>query len=160
MTLHAAKGLEFACVFLPGWEEGLFPHSNSLASISDVEEERRLCYVAITRAKSELTILNAKRRLLYGTDNFNPPSRFINEIDNNYLDKEEIPIGKPKLRINRNNINESEEYNLGEHVHHEKYGDGVIIGIESSILTIAFPHPHGIVKIMKGHKCITKIEND
>ena len=159
MTVHSAKGLEFSYVFIIGMEEGIFPHTMSLME-NDIEEERRLCYVAITRAKKSLTILNAKRRLLYGSDSFNPPSRFINEIDDNYLDKEEIVIGKPRLKINRDNINEEIEYNLGEHVKHEKYGEGVIIGIESSILTIAFPHPHGIVKIMKGHKCITKIKND
>ena len=159
MTMHAVKGLEFDYVFVIGVEEGLFPHNMSLME-NDIEEERRLCYVAITRAKKSLTILNAKRRLLYGDDNFNPPSRFINEIDPEYLDKEEIVIGKPKLKINRANIDEDIEYSLGEHVKHEKYGEGVIIGIESSILTIAFPHPHGIVKIMKGHKCITKIKND
>ena len=159
MTVHSAKGLEFSHVFIIGMEEGIFPHNMSLME-NDIEEERRLCYVAITRAKEELTILNAKRRLLYGSDNFNPPSRFINEIDDKYLDKEEIVVGKPKLKINHDNINVYEEYNLGEHVKHEKYGEGVIIGIESSILTIAFPHPHGIVKIMKGHKCITKIKND
>ena len=159
MTVHSAKGLEFSYVFIIGLEEGIFPHTMSLME-NDIEEERRLCYVAITRAKKSLTILNAKRRLLYGSDNFNPPSRFINEIDDNYLDKEEIVVGKPRLKINRDNINEEIEYNLGEHVKHEKYGEGVIIGIESSILTIAFPHPHGIVKIMKGHKCITKIKND
>ena len=159
MTVHSAKGLEFSHVFIIGMEEGIFPHNMSLME-NDIEEERRLCYVAITRAKESLTILNAKRRLLYGSDNFNPPSRFINEIDDKYLDKEEIIVGKPRLKINRANIDEDIEYKLGEHVRHEKYGEGVIIGIESSILTIAFPHPHGIVKIMKGHKCITKIKND
>ena len=71
----------------------------------------------------------------------------LTQIDDKYLDKEEIVVGKPRLKINRDNINEEIEYNLGEHVKHEKYGEGVIIGIESSILTIAFPHPHDIVKI-------------
>ena len=159
MTVHSAKGLEFSHVFIIGMEEGIFPHTMSLME-NDIEEERRLCYVAITRAKKELTILNAKRRLLYGNDNFNAPSRFINEIDSKYLDKEETGNYNPRLAINRNNIDDTIEYKPGEHVKHDKYGEGVIIGIDSSILTIAFPHPHGIVKIMKGHKCITKIENE
>ena len=159
MTVHSAKGLEFSYVFIIGMEEGLFPHNMSLME-NDIEEERRLCYVAITRAKKGLTILNAKRRLLYGDDNFNAPSRFINEIDSKYLDKEETGNYNPKLAINRNNIDDTIEYKPGEHVKHDKYGEGVIIGIDSSVLTIAFPHPHGIVKIMKGHKCITKIENE
>ena len=159
MTVHSAKGLEFSYVFIIGMEEGLFPHNMSLME-NDIEEERRLCYVAITRAKKGLTILNAKRRLLYGDDNFNAPSRFINEIDSKYLDKEETGNYNPRLAINRTNIDDTIEYRPGEHVKHDKYGEGVIIGIDSSVLTIAFPHPHGIVKIMKGHKCITKIENE
>ena len=159
MTVHSAKGLEFSYVFIIGMEEGLFPHNMSLME-NDIEEERRLCYVAITRAKKGLTILNAKRRLLYGDDNFNAPSRFINEIDKKYLDKEETGNYNPRLAINRDNIDDTIEYKPGEHVKHDKYGEGVIIGIDSSVLTIAFPHPHGIVKIMKGHKCITKLENE
>ncbi len=161
MTIHSAKGLEFNNVFIVGLEEGIFPHSMCLYSDSEIEEERRLCYVAITRAKKNLSIINAKRRLLYGQDQFNPPSRFISEISDEYLDKDETNIIKNKFNrksiINKNNINEDEEYTLGEKVMHDKYGEGVIIGIESSFLTIAFKFPHGIVKIMKGHKSLKKV---
>ena len=79
MTLHSAKGLEFPVVFLIGMEEGVFPHNMSLME-DNIEEERRLCYVGITRAKDILYLTNAKRRMLYGKDTENMPSRFISEI--------------------------------------------------------------------------------
>ena len=159
MTVHSAKGLEFDNVFIVGMEEGIFPHNMSLASPNEIEEERRLCYVAITRAKKSLTLVNSKRRLLYGMENANPASRFINEISEEYLDKEEIKTGlfKNSKIFNNRNINSYEEYEAGEKVRHEKYGEGVIIAVDKTILTIAFAHPHGIVKIMKGHKSLSKI---
>ena len=159
MTVHSAKGLEFDNVFIVGMEEGIFPHNMSLASPSEIEEERRLCYVAITRAKKSLTLVNSKRRLLYGMENANPASRFINEISEEYLEKEEIKTGlfKNSKIFNNRNINSYEEYEAGEKVRHEKYGEGVIIAVDKTILTIAFAHPHGIVKIMKGHKSLSKI---
>ncbi len=160
MTVHSAKGLEFDNVFIVGLEEGIFPHSMCLCSNSEVEEERRLCYVAITRARKNLSLINAKRRLLFGQDQFNPPSRFIGEISDEYLDREDIKEARKGIfgkTLNNSNINENEEYTLGEKVKHDKYGEGVIIGIDKSILTIAFPHPHGIVKIMRGHKSIKKL---
>ena len=80
MTLHSAKGLEFKYVFMVGMEESLFPHSRSSENISELEEERRLCYVGITRARSKLHLTYAEFRRLYGQDSYNPPSRFINEI--------------------------------------------------------------------------------
>ena len=81
MTIHSAKGLEFNNVFLIGMEEGIFPHQAAFFDNNELEEERRLCYVAITRAKEKLYIVNAKRRTLYGIDSVNPPSRFISEIN-------------------------------------------------------------------------------
>lgn len=160
MTVHSAKGLEFNNVFIIGLEEGIFPHNMSLYSNEDVEEERRLCYVAVTRSKKKLTILNAKKRLLYGQDNYNPPSRFISEINSEYISQEQnkknlFAINK-KSKID-NNDNSSEEYNLGDKVRHEEFGEGVIITVDKSILTIAFPHPYGIKKLMKGHKSFVRI---
>ena len=161
MTVHSAKGLEFDYVYIVGLEEGIFPHSMCLYDNNEIEEERRLCYVAITRAKKYLTLLNAKRRLLYGQDNYNPPSRFIGEIGDEYLDKDEIKQNK-ESRLNKifksSNINKHEEYTAGEKVIHDKYGEGIIISVDTSILTIAFAHPHGIVKIMKGHKSLKKLD--
>ena len=163
MTVHSAKGLEFDHVFIIGLEEGVFPHSMCIYSNDEIEEERRLCYVAVTRAKEKLTILNTKKRLLYGQDSYNPPSRFIGEIDDEYLDKEEIKnntTSKLSKIFKSSNINKYEEYSPGEKVNHDKYGEGVIISVESSILTIAFAHPHGIVKIIKGHKSLKKIDEE
>ncbi len=154
MTVHAAKGLEFENVFIIGLEEGLFPHFNSVDSPDDLEEERRLCYVAVTRAKKSLTLVNAKRRMIYGNMSQNPPSRFIGEIDKKYLDSdeiEEVAIKKEDM------IDENATYNLGDKVIHDKYGEGIIVGI-GSVLTIAFSHKYGIIKIMKGHKSIRKVE--
>src|SRR6185437_15258159 len=81
MTLHAAKGLEFPVVFMSGMEESLFPHSRALYDQTEMEEERRLCYVGMTRAKEELYLTHASSRLLYGGVHHNPPSRFLSEID-------------------------------------------------------------------------------
>lgn len=158
MTVHSAKGLEFDNVFLIGMEEGIFPHFNSLMDINQIEEERRLCYVAITRAKQNLWLINAKRRLLYGKDNMNPPSRFILEINPNSLDLVQNSIFTDNTSLNMDNIDESAEYNLGEKVIHENYGEGIIVGIEERFISIAFPHPHGIKKFIKGHKVIRKVD--
>jgi len=97
MTVHSAKGLEFENVFLIGMEEGVFPHSNSFFDDEAIEEERRLCYVAITRAKSHLWLVSANKRLLFGTDNYNRPSRFIDEINSDYIiESRELPMSTPQ----------------------------------------------------------------
>ena len=159
MTVHSAKGLEFDYVYIIGLEEGIFPHSMCLYSPSEIEEERRLCYVAVTRAKKKLTIINSKKRLLYGQDSYNPPSRFINEIGEEYLDKKEEKKETNGLKkiFTSKNINKYEEYNVGGKVLHNEFGEGVIITVDKSILTIAFPHPYGIKKIMKGHNSLKKL---
>jgi len=89
MTLHSAKGLEFPLVFMIGMEERLFPHIRSLEDPAAMEEERRLCYVGMTRARERLFLANARRRRIFGQDQYNPPSRFIGEIPRNLLDMEE-----------------------------------------------------------------------
>ena len=153
MTIHSAKGLEFDHVFIIGLEEGLFPHSNCLDSPDEIEEERRLCYVAVTRAKKTLTLVNAQRRMLYGNTNCNPPSRFISEISDEYLDKDV----KEEVKFNRDDmIDRDAEYSVGDHVIHDIYGEGVVVAL-GSVLSIAFSHPYGIKKIMKGHKSIRKV---
>ncbi len=101
MTLHLAKGLEFPYVFLVGMEEGLFPHSRSLDEEEEMEEERRLCYVGITRARKKIYLTNAQRRRLYGGDQFNLPSRFLDEMPQELLEQAGLPQGwgqKPKGR--------------------------------------------------------------
>jgi DNA helicase-2/ATP-dependent DNA helicase PcrA len=158
MTIHSAKGLEFDYVFIIGLEEGIFPHKNSFESDQDMEEERRLCYVAITRAKLGLYLVNAHHRMLYGMDNMNPESRFIKEIEAKYLDKDEDRLSKKDVIVDMSdNIDENAEYKLGDKVDHIAFGRGIIVGIDDSILTIAFPHPYGIKKILKGHKSIRKV---
>ena len=157
MTIHSAKGLEFDNVFVIGLEEGIFPHTNCLNDFNEVEEQRRLCYVSITRARKKLWLINAKRRTIYGMDSMNPPSRFIKEIDNELLEsdaKEENIM--PKI-VKKNMIDTNADYNMGDKIKHDTFGLGVIVGIDKSILTIAFPHPIGIKKLMKGHKSIKKI---
>ena len=158
MTVHSAKGLEFDYVFLIGMEEGIFPHNNSFMNPEDLEEERSLCYVAITRAKKSLWLVNARRRTIYGMESQNPPSRFIDEIDASYLDKD-IEEKKELFRFfpkKETLVDKNAEYQIGDHIIHNQFGEGVVVGVDKSILTIAFPHPHGIKKLLKGHKSIQK----
>ena len=155
MTIHSAKGLEFDHVFIIGLEEGLFPHNNSLYDDDELEEERRLCYVAVTRAKKTLTLVNAKRRMIYGNTSVNAPSRFISEIEDKYLEKD--PDKEVEVFNKENMFDDSATYNVGDKVVHSVYGEGIVVGI-GNILTIAFSHPYGIKKIMKGHKSIRKVE--
>lgn len=152
MTVHSAKGLEFKYVFIIGLEEGIFPHARSMFDDDELEEERRLCYVAVTRAKERLWVVCASHRMLFGDSSNNPPSRFIKEISDEYLDKD---IVKSKKIVT--NIISDGEYCIGDIVNHTEFGEGVIVAVEKSILTIAFPHPYGIKKIMKGHKSLVKV---
>lgn len=164
MTVHAVKGLEFDYVFVVGMEEGVFPHFNAIyeGDRSAIEEERRLCYVAITRAKKELYLLNAKRRMLFGNSQSNPPSRFIEEIDPKYIDdvnRENNKIIKKTSKVVREKMFNDHEVNfeIGDMISYPKYGEGVVVAIDKSIITVAFPYPHGTVKLMKNHKNIKKI---
>lgn len=157
MTVHSAKGLEFDYVFLAGMEESIFPHNNSLLDLEELEEERRLCYVAITRARKELFITNARKRILFGNDNYNAPSRFLDEISSDLLETNTKVIDNPKDFKIENTIDKNATYNIGDHIVHDTFGNGVVISVEKMILTIAFPHPIGIKKLMKGHKSIRKV---
>ena len=165
MTIHSVKGLEFDYVFVIGMEEGLFPHFNSIneGTNSAIEEERRLCYVAITRAKKKLWLFNAKRRMLFGNTQVNPPSRFMDEIDSKYIElekKTDSIITKVNKFINKTNMFKDEDidYKVGEHIKHTEYGIGVVVSVDKSIITVAFPHPIGVKKLMKKHKSISKVE--
>jgi DNA helicase-2/ATP-dependent DNA helicase PcrA len=155
MTMHAVKGLEFDYVFVIGVEEGLFPHLNSMNSEDELEEERRLCYVAITRAKKKLYIINARSRLLYGKVSSNVPSRFIAEIGDDLLDQEKKePIFSKK--INREDMMTDNDIKAGDLIEHDKYGKGVVMDIDGSIATIAFSKA-GVKKLLKNHKAIKKV---
>ena len=159
MTIHSAKGLEFAVVFLIGLEDGIFPHQNSFGESEGLEEERRLCYVGITRAKEKLFISNAKRRMLYGKDVIYPPSRFIKEIDPDLL---EIVNDRmmPEEQINKEelyNNNIDVEFKDGDIIMHTIYGRGVVIESKGDFITVAFAKNFGIRRLMKNHKSIKKI---
>ncbi len=140
MTMHSAKGLEFPLVFLCGMEDGLFPHQRSISDPAGLEEERRLCYVGITRAKNTLYVTHAEQRRLHGIDSFSQPSRFIAEIPDELV--EEI---RPRVHVSRavhtvtrprgrlsSGVSPAAELGirLGQRVRHGKFGDGVILNCE------------------------------
>ena len=157
MTMHSAKGLEFKVVFLVGMEDGIFPHQNAFFESQGLEEERRLCYVGITRAKEKLFLSNAKRRILYGKDVINPPSRFIAEIDDSLIEIdnknmfEEEKIDKKKYYKD-----EDVDFSDGDIIDHDVYGKGVVVSISGDIITVAFSKKYGIKKLLKNYKGITK----
>ena len=155
MTIHSAKGLEFDHVFIVGLEESIFPHLNSFESQEQLEEERRLCYVAITRAKKRLWLVNAEARIIYGNKVKNPESRFIKEIDNKLLNTEQSLEQKTSNILE--NVDTNIEYKIGEHIYFDMYGEGVIVAIKDKVLTVAFKHPYGVKMLMKGHKKIRKV---
>jgi len=139
MTLHSAKGLEFPLVFLSGMEEGLFPHRMSVEEPGRLEEERRLCYVGITRAMRSLYLSYAETRRLHGSDNYNRPSRFLREIPADLL--QEVRLGgsverHPGVSVPRGAALPQEEaesgLRMGQRVHHAKFGEGVVLQSEGS----------------------------
>lgn len=157
MTLHAAKGLEFPVVFMVGMEESLFPHSRALYDQSEMEEERRLCYVGMTRAKQELYLLHAISRMLYGSVQHNPPSRFISEIDSSlietestfsssnrngaYSDQPARPARPPQFVDDMPNYDESQEHielSEGDTVKHQLFGTGKVLNLDGDTATIYF----------------------
>ncbi|GGM29047.1 ATP-dependent DNA helicase PcrA [Paraliobacillus quinghaiensis] len=183
MTLHAAKGLEFPVVFLVGLEESIFPHNRSLMDEEEMEEERRLAYVGITRAEQVLHLSHAKMRTLYGKTNFNPVSRFINEIPDELLEgmeeaKEQM-FGKSKIEKQKPNPfaappkqavkkaaqktttgGEKLGWQVGDKANHKKWGQGTVVRAsgegESMELDIAFPAPVGIKRLLAKFAPITK----
>lgn len=156
MTLHAAKGLEFAVVFLLGLEEGLFPHKMSASDPDRLEEERRLCYVGMTRAMQKLYLSYSETRRLYGQEVYQRPSRFLEEVPEKYLDP--IKLGQTidpysnrqrstqysgfssgssssvdKQPLNQSSSEAGMGYHLGQRVKHPKFGEGVILNCEGDL---------------------------
>lgn len=135
MTLHAAKGLEFPVVFMAGMEESIFPHSRALYDATEMEEERRLCYVGMTRAKEELYLIAAGSRLLYGSRLYNPASRFISDVDS-----KEAPTltnsfnQEPTLVLDEEIV----ALNTGDRVKHGVFGSGIVTKIEGETVSVAF----------------------
>ena len=159
MTVHSVKGLEFDNVFIVGLEEGIFPHVNSLMDAGETEEERRLAYVAITRAKDHLTLVNARQRTLFGRDQVNPASRFISEINKDLIDNESRDPKDKEEKIDIKDVMHEEEvdYAVGDLVYHETFGTGKVVEVTNTLVSVAFKHPHGIKKLMKNHKKLSKI---
>ncbi|MCI1904407.1 MAG: DNA helicase PcrA [Enterococcaceae bacterium] len=172
MTLHAAKGLEFPVVFLIGLEEGLFPLSRALLSENELEEERRLAYVGITRAEEELFITNASSRMLYGRSQRNLPSRFVKEIDpellkstddTNVFQKHTFATGtRPPIAARpQPKAENAGKWQVGEKVQHKKWGVGTIVKVEGSgndqELNVAFKS-QGIKRLLAVYAPIEKIE--
>ncbi|MBD3270280.1 AAA family ATPase [Candidatus Peregrinibacteria bacterium] len=165
MTIHSAKGLEFKNVFIAGLEDGIFPHSRSLLEREELEEERRLMYVAVTRAMEKLYLLHAANRMLYGESQANPPSQFIIDIPEELIERYSprmhqqisetklIPDESPHLE-NSDGFYEEPVYNPdqelkeGDRVHHTSFGEGTIISIRGGVATICFKSKkHGIKKL-------------
>ncbi|RSK25770.1 DNA helicase PcrA [Bacillus sp. HMF5848] len=173
MTLHSAKGLEFPVVFLMGLEEGVFPHSRSLEDEAEMEEERRLAYVGITRAEEQLYITNAGSRTLYGRTNYNEVSRFINEIPEELIEKEHIEVPRSTTQINtpfkpgvvqksihKTTGGEKADWQVGDKASHGKWGVGTVVSVKGSDedkeLDIAFPG-QGVKRLLAKFAPITKI---
>jgi DNA helicase-2/ATP-dependent DNA helicase PcrA len=180
MTLHSAKGLEFPAVFMTGLEEGVFPHSRSLNTDSEVEEERRLCYVGMTRARQELHLLHAHRRSVYGTPNFNRRSRFLDDIPPTLLDSLSVGGYQPPAqqrtvfqeRSGTYSVTEPRKveapkapswkppFEIGQRVRHVKFGIGVVVAcnpIKDDVeVTVAFP---GVVGVKKLVQKLAKLES-
>lgn len=154
MTLHTAKGLEFRAVFIVGLEEGLFPHSRSFDEPAQMEEERRLCYVGITRAQERLYLIRSFRRAFYGNSEPSEPSRYLADIPRNLIastqkpvigsrsayrhrraeidDDDDFEIDETPVRsrahpVERKIASESRQFNAGDRVHHPSFGDGVVV---------------------------------
>ena len=157
MTIHSAKGLEFKVVFVLGVEEGLFPHVNSLLEDGGIEEERRLCYVAITRAKERLYLSNAERRMLYGRTNVNPPSRFIDEISENLLDVEKEKATVKKVNKDLFYTSDIIDFKIGDSVIHSMYGKGSVVDVNDTIVTVFFSNKVGVKKVLKNFKGLKKL---
>ncbi len=180
MTLHSAKGLEFPNVFLMGMEEGVFPGMRSFGDEEEIEEERRLCYVGITRAKKRLFLSRAKSRTLFGATKYNPPSRFLDEIPEELLDRKEekpkqISFGdmpsEKAVGFGRSALLEEQQkpkavrselpaYQPGDKVNHRKFGIGTVIAAQSMgkdvLLRIEFPEV-GEKKLLAAYAPIEKV---
>ena len=182
MTVHSAKGLEFRNVFLVGMEQGVFPGNRSLSTPQDLEEERRLAFVALTRAKEKLTLTTAASRMLFGMTMRNPPSQFLEEIDKSLLEektsrrqsKRGIPAGnaesvqsisllQQQMAASKKRVYQAQpkEFHVGERVRHAVFGDGTVLSItkmaNDAMLEVGFDQV-GTKRLMASHPKIKKLE--
>lgn len=137
MTLHAAKGLEFPIVFMPGMEEGIFPHSRTQFSQAELEEERRLCYVGMTRARKQLTLLHATSRLIYGTTQHNPPSRFILDVPAELIGDGDVQPGSTFGQL-REPAFAQLNLKAGDQIIHAKFGMGIVASVDGDEIVATF----------------------
>lgn len=153
MTLHAAKGLEFPVVFMAGMEESVFPHSRALFDMGEMEEERRLCYVGMTRAREELFLYHANSRTLYGAAQHNPPSRFLSDIDGEQAAAQSSLESQFKPQFTQDEPHYVPEPDfqaeVGSRVKHQLFGIGTIVAIDGDMLSIAFKSK-GVKKLNAG----------
>jgi len=160
MTMHSAKGLEFEHVFIVGLEENILPHSRAALSVADLEEERRLMYVGVTRAKKHAHLVYARHRMLFGNVQANPPSRFLDEIPSQLIERKEDEyegVGvyghlSPLEAQSRLKENQKEKrqggFGDGDHVTHSSFGSGVVVSQDEDTYTIIFQKA-GMKKIAK-----------
>lgn len=164
MTLHSAKGLEFPIVFIIGLEEGLIPHNRAMVNNTEMEEERRLAYVGITRAKEKVFLLHARQRLIFGSLESNLPSRFFEDISDNLIEKQisEQPQmkrdhffdTKPESVLTKDdNVDKFVE---GDKIHHKDFGDGIVVGQDDIIIHVVFDGI-GLKKLAKSIAPIKKV---
>lgn len=162
MTIHAAKGLEFDYVFVVGMEENLFPHTNSMTDIKEMEEERRLAYVAITRAKKKLFLTHASKRKYFGIIQMNPVSRFVSDINTDVVDFESN-YSDGYSSINLDPWEEKEEYvpeinlKIGDKVKHEYFGKGVVKSVFGTNIEIDFGPIYGVKELMLEYARLEKL---
>ncbi|HET7629912.1 MAG TPA: 3'-5' exonuclease, partial [Candidatus Saccharimonadales bacterium] len=139
MTLHAAKGLEFPVVFMVGMEEGLFPSAQSVYEADKLEEERRLCYVGMTRAKEELLLTTASSRLTFGARSYNPPSRFLADMEVAETSAAQTGLPTPGLASNEPRlVLEEVDLAIGDKVKHSLFGVGTVTDLDGSNVAVAF----------------------
>ncbi|MCA9365032.1 MAG: UvrD-helicase domain-containing protein [Candidatus Moranbacteria bacterium] len=159
MTVHSAKGLEFPFVFLIGMEEGLLPHSRAALSQHDMEEERRLLYVGVTRARQHAYLSFARHRLLFGSTQMNPPSRFLDDIPQELLEHVVKKHSSRNLTGSRSSFRsqkKSATFSDGDKVHHDDFGSGIIVSHDETTLTIVFAK-HGIKKLLTSAAPLEKL---
>lgn len=166
MTIHSAKGLEFPTVFMIGLEEGILPHSRSLLEQEELEEERRLMYVALTRAQNKLYLLRAKNRMLYGQSQNNPPSQFLADIPSDIIETDERQQRSLKAGELHYTPIPTEEYNDesitlsdGDKVYHQSFGEGTVVSVTGGVAAICFNNPrYGLKKLALSIAPLKKLE--
>jgi DNA helicase II / ATP-dependent DNA helicase PcrA len=166
MTLHSAKGLEFRYVFIAGLEEGILPHSRSLLSDSEMEEERRLMYVGVTRAKEKVYLLFTSERNLFGSTQVNMPSRFLDDIPEHLIADAKSKGESRKSKVAENFKPKTKNYQPqtiaifkdGEHVAHEIFGEGLVVASKGNEITVAFK-THGLKKLDASIAPLEKIKS-